>query len=180
MSALSKHLKRYRVFIAMFFVNALFFIYSPVLGVKSLIISRDNLFEMLSVVPPIFILLGLLDVWVEREVMIRHMGEGSGFKGGVLAFFLGSAAAGPLYASFPIAGLLLKKGARLSNVFIFIGAWSTTKLPMLLFEASNLGIRYMALRLFFNVIGIVAIAVILEKRTPENEKKSIYEGAQLL
>ena len=180
MSGLTALLKRYRVFALMLFVNALFFIYNPGLGVKSMLISRDNLLEMLSVVPPIFILLGLLDVWVEREVMIRHMGEGSGFKGGVLAFFLGSAAAGPLYASFPIAGLLLKKGARLSNVFIFIGAWSTTKLPMLLFEASNLGFRYMALRLCFNVVGIVAIAIILEKRTSANEKKAIYEGAQLL
>jgi uncharacterized membrane protein YraQ (UPF0718 family) len=44
---------------------------------------------MLSVIPPIFVLLGLLDVWVQRETMIKLMGEKSGFVGIALAFFLG-------------------------------------------------------------------------------------------
>ena len=51
--------------------------------------------EMLSVIPPIFILLGLLNVWVQRETMIKLMGEKSGILGILIAFFLGSAAAGP-------------------------------------------------------------------------------------
>jgi len=63
---------------------------------------------------------------------IKLMGEKSGFIGVTLAFFLGSAATGPLYAAFPVAGVLLKKGSKFSNVIIFIGAWSTTKIPMLL------------------------------------------------
>ena len=67
-------------------------------------------------------------------------------RGGLLAFVPGAAAAGPLYAAFPIAAVLIKKGAKLTNVFIFLGAWSTTKIPMLLFETANLGARYMLLR----------------------------------
>ncbi|WP_010243426.1 permease [Acetivibrio cellulolyticus] len=82
---------------------------------------------MLSVIPPIFILLGLLDVWVQRETMIRLMGEKSGIIGVTIAFLLGSAIAGLLYAVFPVAGVLLKKGSKFSNVLIFIGAWSTKK-----------------------------------------------------
>jgi hypothetical protein len=83
---------------------------------------------MLSVLPPIFILLGLLDVWVDRATMMKFTGKGSGLKGVLIAFLLGSAAAGPLYAAFPVAGVMLKKGSSLFNVFIFIGAWSTTKI----------------------------------------------------
>jgi uncharacterized membrane protein YraQ (UPF0718 family) len=42
---------------------------------------------MLLVIPPIFILLGLLDVWVPKE-KVKFMGEGSGLKGVLLAIFL--------------------------------------------------------------------------------------------
>jgi len=56
-----------------------------------------SLKEMLLVIPPIFILLGILDTWVPKEVMMKYMGEKSGWKGIVLAFLIGSAAAGPLY-----------------------------------------------------------------------------------
>ena len=107
------------------------------------------------------------------------MGEGSGLKGALLGFLLGSAAAGPLYAAFPIAVVLLKKGAKRSNVFLFIGAWATTKLPLLLFEAANLGTSYMLMRFVFNVVGIVLIAFLLEKSMTKddvNELNNIVNG----
>ncbi|MEZ4628649.1 MAG: permease [Eubacteriales bacterium] len=93
--------------------------------------SISNFKEMLSVLPPIFISPGLLDVWVDRATMMKYTGKGSGVKGVLIAFLLGSAAAGPLYAAFPFAGIMLKKGSSLTNVLIFIGAWSTTKIPLL-------------------------------------------------
>lgn len=173
-------LKRYRFFLFFFAINLAILIFSPEMGKSSLEITKNNLVEMLSILPPIFILLGLLDVWVERETMMKYMGTGSGIKGGILAFILGSAAAGPLYAAFPVAAVLLKKGAKLTNVFIFIGAWSTTKIPMLLFEASNLGLAYMLLRLGCNIIGIIIIALLLEKTLSDDDKQSIYHQAKEL
>ncbi|MPN00271.1 hypothetical protein SDC9_147465 [bioreactor metagenome] len=93
---------------------------------------------------------------------------------------MGSAAAGPLYAAFPVAGVLLKKGVSLTNVFIFIGAWSTTKIPMLLFEAGNLGTRFMLLRLGCNIVGILIIAAILTRTTSSEERAALYESAKEL
>lgn len=142
-------------------------------------ITWSNMLEMLSVIPPVFILLGLLDVWVQRETMIKLMGEKSGFIGIAIAFLLGSAAAGPLYAAFPVAGVLLKKGSKLSNVFIFIGAWSTTKIPMLLFEASAMGWKFMLTRFLIDIPGIAVIAYVAEKILTKNEKNIIYEQASL-
>ncbi len=40
---------------------------------------------MLGVIPPIFILLGLLDTWVPREKVVNHLGAGSGLRGLSLA-----------------------------------------------------------------------------------------------
>ena len=118
--------KRYRVFLLLVLINVVVGVAMPEIGLKSLDITKQNIVEMLSVIPPIFVLLGLLDVWVDRATMMKYTGKGSGIKGILIAFLLGSAAAGPLYAAFPVAGVMLKKGSSLMNVFIFIGAWSTT------------------------------------------------------
>lgn len=142
-----------------------------------MMITKSNMIDMLSVIPPIFILLGLLDVWVKRETMVKYMGEGSGLIGVLIGFFIGSAAAGPLYGAFPVAGVLLKKGSKLSNVFIMMGAWSTTKIPLLLFEASALGVKFTVLRLLLDIVGIAAIAYFTEKVLSQDEKQGIYSNA---
>lgn len=176
---MKKQFKRYRVFLALLLINLLVLVALPDIGKKSLVITGNNIIEMLLVIPPIFVLLGLLDVWVEKEVMIKLMGKDSGIMGAVIAFLLGSAAAGPLYAAFPVAGVLLKKGSKFSNVLIFIGAWSTTKVPLLLFEASAMGWSFMLTRFLVNIVGIVLIAIITERVLNAQEKKEIYENALL-
>jgi uncharacterized membrane protein YraQ (UPF0718 family) len=103
--------------------------------------------------------------------MIKYIGDRSGVRGGIIAFVLGSAAAGPLYASFPIAAMFLKKGASWRNVLLFIGAWSTTKIPLILFETASLGFNFMALRFVFNVLGIIVIALILGRSIPVAQKE---------
>ncbi len=172
-------LKRYRFFIVLAVINTIFLFVFPDFGEKSLSITWSNTFEMLSVIPPIFVLLGLLDVWVKRETMVKYMGEKSGFIGILLAFFIGSAAAGPLYAAFPVAGVLLKKGGKLSNVLIMVGAWSTTKIPLLLFEGSAMGLKFTAIRFILDLFGIAIIAYFTEKLLSKKNKEEIYAKADL-
>lgn len=170
-------MKKYKLFFILLVLQLALLLLKPDLGMNALQITGRNVLEMLSVIPPIFLLLGLLDVWVEREIMIKFLGEESGIKGILIAFLLGSAAAGPLYAAFPIAGILLKKGSKFSNVLIFIGAWSTTKIPLLLFEVSSLGTRFALTRLAINLFGIVGIAYLSEKMLSADDKKKIYVKA---
>ena len=171
-------IKRYRVFLLLLAANVAVGLALPDIGWKSLDITRQNLMEMLSVIPPIFVLLGLLDVWVDRATMIKYTGKGSGVKGVLIAFLLGSAAAGPLYAAFPVAGVMLKKGSSLLNVFIFIGAWSTTKIPMLTFEAANLGFAFTLTRLLLSIVGILAIAAITQRSMNSRQQQEIFEMNQ--
>ena len=158
---MKKVLYRYRFFTASLTALLLLLIFNTSLAVRSVEVTAFSLREMLLFIPPIFVLLGLLDVWVPRETMVRFMGPGSGIMGTVLAFAMGSATAGPLYGAFPVAAVLLKKGAGFRNVFIFIGAWSTTKVPMLLFEIQSLGLKFALTRLLVNIPGIIIIAWIL-------------------
>ncbi|WDP92732.1 MAG: permease [Desulfobacter sp.] len=171
-------MKRYRFAMALLALNAGLVLVFPDKGIAAFSIEWNAVLDLITFIPPIFILLGLLDVWVEREKLMPHMGPGSGIRGAVLAYVMGSAAAGPLYIAFPIAGVLLKKGASLINIFIFIGAWSTTKLPMILFEASSIGLKYTLIRLAVNSMGIILIAVVLDKTTPRSVQERLYRSGR--
>jgi uncharacterized membrane protein YraQ (UPF0718 family) len=170
-------LKRYLGAILSIVLFSAFLILFPSYAEKAKVSLLDQLTTMLLVVPPIFLLLGLLDVWVPRETLIKYMGEASGWKGAVIAFILGSAAAGPLYGAFPVSAVLMKKGAGFTNILIFIGAWSTTKIPMLLFEANALGARFALSRLAIDIPGIVVIALALKAIVPKREIERLYAAA---
>ena len=142
-----------------------------------LALAADGIVDMLGFLPPIFVLLGLFDVWVDRETVIRLMGKESGLMGAFLVFMLGSLAAGPLYMAFPVAGVLLKKRAGLFQVFIFIGTWAIAKVPMLLFETSCFGFSYMALRFVWNMAAIVGIAWLMASMLGPAYAEKIYREA---
>ncbi|WP_438314749.1 permease [Candidatus Caldatribacterium sp. SIUC1] len=150
------------------------FFFSPLLGRKVFTVALRNILFMLSVVPPVFILTGLFDVWIPREKVVRRLGEASGMVGIGIALALGTLAAGPLYAAFPVAEVLLRKGVSLRNVWIFLGAWSTMKVPMLLFEIQNLGLVFAASRYFMSFLGVLAIAFLLDRFLSLEEKNRIY------
>lgn len=173
-------LKRYRAFLVVLVLEGILTIVNFDLGYNALSISSYTLSEMLLVLPPIFVLLGLLDVWVQKETMVKYMGEGSGLKGIALAIFLGSATAGPLYGAFPVAAVFMKKGVKFSNILIFIGAWSTTKIPMFLFEMSALGTKFAITRLLLDIPGIIIMAYILTKLVSKEEIEKIYENAETI
>lgn len=177
---MKKVIKRYRVFLIVLITMLLLTILNQQLGVKAFRITGNSVKEMILVIPPIFILLGLLDVWVPRETMIKYMGEGSGLKGVLLAIFIGSAAAGPLYGAFPVAAVFMKKGVKFMNILIFIGAWSTTKIPMFLFEITALGNKFAISRLLIDIPGIIIIAFLLSKMVSKKEVDALYENAKLI
>lgn len=171
-------LRRYAFVLATAIILFLFLLLLPLYRAKAIEILSFQAEILLLVIPPIFVLLGLLDIWVPRDQMIRFMGPDSGAKGGFLAFLLGSFAAGPLYGAFPVAAVLMKKGAGFTNILIFIGAWSTTKIPMLLFESSALGARFALSRLAIDIVGIILIAMAIKTLLPEQERERLYAQAE--
>lgn len=175
---MKKWLKRYLVFLIVFVAMILLTLFQRKLGLNAFRITANSIKEMLLVIPPIFILLGLLDIWVPKETMVKYMGEGSGLKGILLAIFIGSAAAGPLYGAFPVAAVFMKKGVKFMNILIFIGAWSTTKIPMLLFEIAALGSKFALTRLLIDIPGIIIIAFIISKLVSKKEIDKLYEKAK--
>lgn len=72
------------------------------MGLEAIDTVKFSFKEMITILPPIFILMGLLDVWVPKDTMSRFMGEDSAFLGILLSFLLGSAAPDHFMVLFPL------------------------------------------------------------------------------
>lgn len=119
--------------------------------------------EMIVFLPFMFILIGLADVWISKEKVEKHIGENAGIKGTIYVILLSMLQAGPLYGAFPVTYLLWKKGASIRNIFIYLGAFSTVKIPMLMFEVGFLGLKFSLIRTVITLPVIIFIAVLMEK-----------------
>lgn len=117
---------------------------------------------MLKILPCAFILIGLFEVWVKRETVEKHFGEESGLKGYLWAVLLAGTTVGGLYVAFPVAYSLHSKGARLSVIFTYLGAAAICRVPMTIFEASFLGIKFTAIRLFVSLPLVILSSILLE------------------
>ncbi len=117
--------------------------------------------DMVKVLPCAFILIGLFEVWVKRETVEKHLGEQSGIKGYLWAVLLAGTIVGGLYVAFPVAYSLYSKGAKLSVIFTYIGASAICRIPMSIFEASFVGIRFTAIRFFVSIPLVILTSILL-------------------
>ncbi len=127
--------------------------------------ASDNS-EILSIflyLPGFFVLIGLFEAWVSKDLVVRHLGVQSGLMGSVYSFILGCLIPGPLYLAFPIAGTLLRKGIGKFNVVLFLGAWSSFKIAEEIFELHFLGARFLVLRVLLTVPFVILVAFIVSK-----------------
>lgn len=175
-----KTIIRYEYAIIFLFILIVMYLVDREIGSIAIEGTLNNVIELIKLVPPVFVLLGLMDIWVPKDKMMKFMGANSGFKGILLSFLLGSFAAGPLYAAFPVAAMLLRKGSTIKNVMIFTGAWASTKVPMLLIEIYSLGVKFTITRLIVEIIGIIIVAYIIERSLSKEEKFLIYKRAEKL
>lgn len=134
--------------------------------------SWDFLIEMMLILPAIMVILGLFAVWVPKELIGKYLGHASGIKGIILALILGALPTGPLYIAFPMAAALLAKGAKRSNIIIFLSAWACIKIPQEMVELRFLGLEFMLLRLALTIIFVVIMGISIEKIIKWSDKKA--------
>jgi uncharacterized membrane protein YraQ (UPF0718 family) len=167
-------IKRYAFFICVLIITLVVTIINKGMGFDAFRTAGSSFKQMLTVLPPIMLLLSLMDVWVPREKMMRYMGKDSGFMGIFLSMLIGSLAAGPMYAAFPFTTVLLRKGVKFSNIIIFMGAWCVTKISTLMFEFTALGYRFTFIRLLVDIPGVIIMGYMVEWFIPKNDLDKIY------
>ncbi|MFP4547565.1 MAG: permease [Fidelibacterota bacterium] len=148
-------------------VFALFIIVSMLLNFQPGMDIFDNfmnyLLSMITIVPAAFVLISLFEVWVRRETVEKHLGEETGLRGFLWAFILAGTIVGGLYVAFPVAAVLHKKGARSEVIFTFLFAATISRIPMTLFEANFLGIKFTMVRFFVSLPLVIISSIILAK-----------------
>ncbi len=175
-----KMIKKHWFLVAVFVVNLIVLSFQPHKGLEILRFAGKNFLNFLFLLTPIFVCIGLMDVWIERDTTIKIMGEKSGFRGVLVALMFGVMTALPLYALLPVGGVLLKKGSRISNVLLLLCASTSIRIPLLLFEISSFGWQFTFIRFGLNIVVVVAIAFIIERLLTDTDKKAIYENADQL
>ncbi|HAJ32871.1 MAG TPA: hypothetical protein DCK79_05820 [Candidatus Atribacteria bacterium] len=133
------------------------------------------LIYMLKILPCAFILIGLFEVWVKKELIEKHLGEESGIKGYAWAILLAGTIAGGLLVAFPVAYSLYNKGAKLSVIFAYIGAAAICRVPMTLYEASFMGVKFTAIRLLVSLPLVIVTSILLGNYLSKRNYK-IVEG----
>ncbi len=116
---------------------------------------------MFKILPCAFILIGLFEVWVRRETVEKHLGERSGIRGYIWAVLLAGTTVGGLYVAFPVAYSLYGKGAKLSVIFTYLGAAAICRVPMTIFEASFMGIKFTTIRLLVSLPLVIVTSILL-------------------
>ena len=137
----------------------------------------QSFLEMITFVPFLFIIVGLLDIWVSKEKIQKYIGQESGIKGIILVILLAMLQAGPLYGAFPVAYLLYKKEASTRNIFIYLGAFSSLKIPMIGIEIGYLGIEFSLARTLISLPLFIGIGYLMEWYL-RNRHFEIYNGGQ--
>ena len=152
---------------------AIMFVYPQMRG-KILIYTARSFINFIFMITPVFICIGLLDAWIDKEKMIKLMGEESGIRGMLTGFIFGLVTAVPIYALLPIAGVMLKKRCRIMNILLFICSSASIRIPLLLFEISYLGWKFTATMFCLNVCIVIFIANIIERVLSGKDRELIY------
>ena len=151
--------------IALISLFAVFLIIGSISGYEPEREIRKNFFdftlEMLKLIPFVFILIGLFEVWIKEETIKKHLGENSGTKGYFWVTLLAGVSVGGLVVAFPVAYSLYSKGAKLSIIFYYIGAAAICRIPMTIFEASFLGIEFTLIRYIVSIPLLIITSVLL-------------------
>ena len=94
-----------------------------------------------------FIVAGMTEVLLPRELISRWVGSESGFRGILIGTVAGALAPGGPYVSLPIAAGFLKAGASVGTMVAFVTGWSLWAVGRLPMEVRILGWKFTLIRL---------------------------------
>lgn len=146
--------------VALLFI--ILFIFSPDTAVRSSLVVWEYFLEMVFILPPVFILMGLMEVWLPKDKIQKWLGNDSGFRGGFFSLALGTLPTGPVYLAFPLAASLLHKGASITNVVIFLGSWAALKIPQLMVEIKFMGLNFALARFILTTLALILMGLVMK------------------
>ena len=121
----------------------------------------DTFAKVIKIALAVFVIVGLIQVWLTPQQVSRVLGKQAGWKGLLLASSIPMLVGGSLFMIFPLMKTLREKGARIAAVLAFVSAWSG-KAPLLPLEIEFLGWRFAVLRIVLVVPFAMACGILGE------------------
>jgi len=108
-----------------------------------------------------FIIAGMIQVLIPRELLTKWVGTESGWRGIVIGTLAGGLSPGGPYVSLPVAAALLRSGAGIGTMVAYLTGWSLWAIARLPMEVGILGWRFTLIRListcfFPPIAGLIA------------------------
>jgi len=124
----------------LFTVGVYLYAYSvaPERAANALQIGATTLASVTLLIISVFGLVGLLQTWISRELIVRLLGREGGVKGLLIATLCGTLLIGPAYIIFPLLMSIQKQGARWAVITIVLTSYAV-KVQMIPVEVGFLG-----------------------------------------
>jgi len=127
-------------------------------GVKS---GLSMTVEILPLLVLAFIVAGMVQVLLPRELLSKWVGAEAGMRGILIGTVAGGFTPGGPYVSLPVVAALLRSGASVGTMVAFLTGWSLWAVSRLPMEVGILGWKFTFIRiastfLFPPIAGLIA------------------------
>lgn len=153
------------------FIGATLLLFAVVCGIKGSAPALSALQSGLSLsvkfallIVSSMILAALFQALVPRELVVRHLGASSGWRGIALGVLIGVLFPGSPYAAMPLFAGLMRMGAGVPTGVAMVSAWGLLSIGRLPFQAAVMGGRFTLVQAVSTVVlpfmaGFVAQSV---------------------
>lgn len=117
-------------------------------------------------------LVGLVQVWISRELVARLLGKEGGWRALLVAVACGTLLIGPPYVIFPLLMSLRVQGARWAVITAVLGAYAV-KVPMIPLEIEFLGVGFSVWRSLLTVAMAIPLGLGVEALMERRRKPGI-------
>ena len=137
--------------------------YQKGVHVQGLKASYTMLIQIIPLLVFAFIVAGMVQALIPREIISRWVGTESGFRGILIGTIIGGIAPGGPYISLPIAAGLLRTGASIGTMVAFLTGWSLLAFGRMPLEIGIMGWNFWLIRMactffFPPIAGLIANA----------------------
>jgi uncharacterized membrane protein YraQ (UPF0718 family) len=137
------------------------YLVAPARAARALEIGGGIFFSVTLLIISVFGLVGLLQVWISRDLIVRLLGREGGLKGLLIAALCGTLLIGPAYIVFPLLMSIQKQGARWAVVVIVLTSYAV-KLQMIPVEVGFLGWPFSLARALITIALAIPTGLLVE------------------
>jgi len=146
------------------------FMVAPSRAMEALHVSVNAFLQVLPLIVAVMGLVGLIQAWLNRDLVARVLGREGGFKALFLAAFSGMVLIGPAYLIFPLLMTIHRQGARWAVIATVLFSYAV-KIQMLPLEAGYLGWQFSLARTLLTLLFAVPVGLLVEWLMGENDKE---------